>query len=434
MQLGFIRRFAALVLATIVSLPAQAVLRIEITQGLGRAQPIAVVPFAVDEELPVDVVEVIQADLARSGRFKLLPVGDMLEKPTNGRDINFKNWRVVGVESVVVGKVVRTETGYQVQFQLYDVFRGQQLLGLSIPVSAQRLRRAAHYISDLVYEELTGIPGAFSTRIAYITAEGAQDNRRYSLYVADADGANQVRILASPKPVMSASWSPDGRQLAYVSFENDRAEVFIQDLYSGERKSVSARAGINNAPAFSPDGRQLALTLSSEAGNPDIYVLDIAAGSLRRITRNPFIDTEPAWHPDGNRLYFTSDRSGQPQVYRVDLRSRDVERITFEGRYNARPRVSPDGETLAMVHQGREGYHIAVLSLQTRALRVLTDGRLDESPSFAPNGTMILYATEFGGRGVLSAVSVDGNVRQRLAVQVGDVREPAWSPMLDESD
>ncbi len=434
MRVGLPERLLVLLCLITLALPVNAVLRIEITQGLSRAQPIAIVPFGIEGDVPWNVADVITSDLARSGRFKVLPVEDMLETPTSGNDVQFKNWRVVGVENVVVGKVIQTDTGFQIQFQLYDVFRGQQLLGLSLPVSANRLRRGAHEVSDRIYEELTGIAGAFSTRIAYITANGVAEQRRYALFVADADGANQRRIVLSPQPIMSPVWSPNGRKVAYVSFENQRAEIFIQDLYSGERESVSARKGINGAPSFSPDGRKLALTLSSEAGNPDIYVLDIATRRLRRITRNPFIDTEPTWHPDGDRLYFTSDRSGRPQIYQVGVRRGRPKRLTFEGGYNARPIVSPDGEMLAMIHQDREGYHIAVLSLETKVLRVLTDGRLDESPSFSPNGMMILYATEVAGRGILSAVSIDGRVRQRLVIQEGDVREPAWAPMLSESD
>lgn len=434
MRIGLSWRLVVSLCLMATALPVNAVLRIEITQGLSRAQPIAIVPFGVEGNVPLAVADVIASDLTRSGRFKVLPVEDMLEQPTAGKDIQFKNWRIFGVENVVVGKVIQTESGFLVQFQLYDVFRGQQLLGLSLPVGSSRLRRVAHEVSDLIYEELTGIPGAFSTRIAYITADGTGEQRRYALFVADSDGANQHRIVRSPQPIMSPVWSPDGRQLAYVSFENQRAEVFIQDLFTGERESVSSRAGINGAPAFSPDGKKLALTLSSEPGNPDIYVLDIESRRLQRLTRNPFIDTEPSWHPDGDRLFFTSDRSGRPQIYEINVQQRRAKRLTFEGRYNARPVVSPDGETLAMVHLDREGYNIAVLSLKTRALRILTDGRLDESPSFAPNGTMIIYATESDGRGILSAVSVDGRVRQRLGVQEGDVREPAWSPRLSGSE
>ncbi|MEE8118455.1 MAG: Tol-Pal system beta propeller repeat protein TolB [Gammaproteobacteria bacterium] len=434
MRIGLSWRLVVSLCLMATALPVNAVLRIEITQGLSRAQPIAIVPFGVEGNVPLAVADVIASDLTRSGRFKVLPVEDMLEQPTAGKDIQFKNWRIFGVENVVVGKVIQTESGFLVQFQLYDVFRGQQLLGLSLPVGSSRLRRVAHEVSDLRYEELTGIPGAFSTRIAYITADGTGEQRRYALFVADSDGANQHRIVRSPQPIMSPVWSPDGRQLAYVSFENQRAEVFIQDLFTGERESVSSRAGINGAPAFSPDGKKLALTLSSEPGNPDIYVLDIESRRLQRLTRNPFIDTEPSWHPDGDRLFFTSDRSGRPQIYEINVQQRRAKRLTFEGRYNARPVVSPDGETLAMVHLDREGYNIAVLSLKTRALRILTDGRLDESPSFAPNGTMIIYATESDGRGILSAVSVDGRVRQRLGVQEGDVREPAWSPRLSGSE
>ncbi|MCG8433263.1 MAG: Tol-Pal system beta propeller repeat protein TolB [Gammaproteobacteria bacterium] len=430
----FIKEFVLTGFCLLLSCHAHAVLRIEITQGLSTAQPIAIVPFGWEEEegLPLDVSEVIAADLVRSGRFKAFPREDMLEFPVDGNTINFKNWRVVGVDNVVVGKLIKTTTGYNIQFQLFDVYRGQQLLGYNIPVGERRLRRGAHQASDLIYEKLTGIQGAFTTRIAYITAQRESDETAYSLYIADADGENQQRIVRSPQPLMSPVWSPDGRRLAYVSFENQRSEIYVQELFTGERKRVSGRPGINGAPAFSPDGEKLALTLSSEEGNPDIYVMDLRSESLKRLTRNPAIDTEPFWAPDGERIVFTSDRGGGPQIYEVSATGGRAKRLTFEGSYNARPVFSPDGKLIAMVHQGRGGYHIAVLDLQTQALRVLTDGRLDESPSFSPNGTMIIYATEHQGRGVLAGVSVDGRVKQRLGLQQGDVREPTWSPRPDD--
>ena len=429
------KRLPIILVATLMLLvgaQAQAEITVQVTRGLGDAQPIAIVPFAWEGEgrPPVNVSEVVAADLARSGRFKPFPEEDMLEKPATAKGVNLQNWRVLGVDYVVVGKVMRRDAGYLVQFQLLDVYRGQQLLGYSVPVSGDYLRRGAHQVADLIYEELTGTPGAFSTRIAFVMATKDGDVTRYQLVVADADGENQRTILRSNKPIMSPAWSPDGNRIAYVSFENDAAEIFVQELMSGKREKISSRPGINGAPAFSPDGRYLAMTLSSEPGNPDIWIRNLSSGELRRITTNPAIETEATWSPDSRTLYFTSDRGGGPQIYRtaIDTRGDKPERVTFEGRYNARATLSPDGKLLGMVHQDDTGYHIAVLNLEQRTLRVLTEGRLDESPSFAPNGAMIIYATNHGNQGVLAATSVDGRVQQRLAVQEGDVREPAWSP------
>lgn len=424
-----------LVACVILSLasPAQAILRIEITRGVAGAQPIAVVPFEWqgEGEPPIDIAGIVSADLARSGRFKPHPEGEMIATPSRGEDVNFKDWRVLGVDNLVIGRLARTGDGYKIRFQLFDVYGGRQLLGYEIPAGKGALRDAAHQVSDMIYEELTGQRGAFSTRVAYVTVVEDGDRKRYSLVVADADGANPVRIMTSSHPIMSPSWSPDGERLAYVSFENKRAEVFIQDLATGKRQSISGRAGINNAPVFSPDGSRLALTLSTEPGNPDVYVKDIESGALNRITRSPAIDTEPAWAPDGSSLYFTSDRGGGPQVYRVVPGERP-KRVTFEGGYNASPTVSPDGKHLAMVHRDRGKFRIAVMNLETEALRVLTEGALDESPSFAPNGSMIIYATQHGNEGVLAAVSVDGRVHQRLASRDALVREPVWSPYTRE--
>ena len=415
--------------------PAQAAIRIEITQGVDGALPIAIVPLAWEVEgspAPLDLASVISADLARTGRFKPIPPEAQPQSGAAAQKPDFALWRTEGIDYVVVGRVGRNNTekggAYFIRFQLFDVLRGSQQLGYSIPVPADQLRRAGHRIADMVYEKLTGQPGAFSTRIAYITEIRDKGTPRYRLMVADSDGENEVDVVTSLQPLMSPSWSPDGRKLAYVSFESKFPQVFVQEVASGKREIVSQRGGINGAPAWSPDGTKLALTLSSSEGNPDIYILELRSKKLTRLTASPAIDTEPSWFPDGRRLAFTSDRGGAPQVYVVDADGQGTRRLSFEGEWNARPVVAPDGRSLALITREDDKFRVALLDLESGSLRVLTEGRLDESPSFAPNSSMILYATEHNDRGILSAVSVDGRVRQRLALTVGDVREPAWSP------
>ena len=323
--------------------------------------------------------------------------------------------------------------GYLVRFYLYDVFRGEQITGYSIPTTARDLRATAHHIADIIYETLTGQPGAFATRIAYVTSvrsgSGKDAKERVELRIADADGYGPQTIVSSQEPIMSPAWSPDGRRLAYVSFENAQPSIWVQEVFTGQREKLTSFKGINGAPAWSPDGRYLALTLSKD-GNPDIFVMDIARRSLRAITRHPAIDTEPAWSPDGKTLLFTSDRGGAPQVYRVSAGGGEASRVTFEGGYNARASYAPNGRLIGMVTRVDGQYRIATLDPATRDFRVLSTGRLDESPSFAPNGAMLIYATRVGSKGVLAAVSTDGRVQQRLRLQEGDVREPVWSPYV----
>lgn len=426
---------AAVLLLLACAAPAQAAIRIEITQGVDGALPIAIVPLAWEVEganAPLDLAAVISADLARTGRFKPIPADVQPQAGAEALKPDFALWRGALIDYVVVGRITRNKAdaagGYTIRFQLFDVLRGGQLLGYSIPVPADQLRRAGHRIADMVYEKLTGQPGAFSTRIAYITEIRDKGVRRYRLMVADSDGENEDDVVTSLQPLMSPSWSPDGRKLAYVSFESRFPQVFVQELASGKREVVSERNGINGAPTWSPDGSKLALTLSSSEGNPDIYILELRSRKLTRLTTSPAIDTEPSWFPDGRRLAFTSDRGGGPQIYVVDADGKGTRRLSFEGDWNARPVVAPDGRTLALITREDDKFRVALLDLESGSLRVLTEGRLDESPSFAPNSSMILYATEHNDRGILSAVSVDGRVRQRLALTVGDVREPAWSP------
>ena len=406
--------------------PAAAQLRLDITEGVKDAVPVAVVPFAGQPEGgPNDVADVVSGDLRLSGRFAPLERADIVERPSQASEVRLEDWRLLKTDYVVVGRVA-PDAG-TVGFELVNVRTGQQMLAEQLPVAGRTLRAVAHQVSDLVYERLTGIRGVFGTRLAYVAVEGRAPNRNYRLVVSDADGYNPRTVAQSSQPLMSPAWSPDGQNLAYVSFEGGVSAVYVQRLSNGERRRVSARAGVNGAPAWSPDGTRLALTLSRD-GNLDIYVLELATQALTRLTTDEAIDTEADWSPDGRTLYFTSDRAGNAQVYRVSVDARDdVQRVTYTNSYNARPRVSPDGQSLAMVTLDR-GYRIAVMDLKARTLRVLTDGSQDESPSYAPNGAMLVYATDARGARVLGLVSADGASRERLASERGNVREPAWSP------
>ncbi len=414
--------------------PAPAILQIEITQGVEGALPIAVLSFLRELKGPLDQypAEVIRADLHRSGRFSPEQGAAPLRLDADEMSRLLRTWKARKVDYLLVGALRELAPDrYRVEFRLFDTLRGEQLLGRSTVVRAADLRSVAHRISDAIYQQLLGVPGAFDTRVAYVVVKGRGKARRYELQVADADGHNPRTVYRSAQPIMSPAWSPDGRRLAYVSFEGGRPAVWMQDLASGERRKLSARPGINGAPAWSPDGKRLALTLSQD-GNPELYLLELASGRLTRLTRNRAIDTEPAWSPDGKALYFTSDRSGSPQIYRLELSGGSPRRITWEGRYNASADPGPRDEQLALVHQVGSDFRIAVLDRRQGLLRVLTDGRLDESPSLSPNGAMIIYATEERGRGVLAAVSSDGRVRQVLRLQEGEVREPAWSGYLQK--
>ncbi|HUG99311.1 MAG TPA: Tol-Pal system beta propeller repeat protein TolB [Gammaproteobacteria bacterium] len=415
----------------LLAAPVHAELRIEITQGVSEAVPIAVVPFGFESQgtPSVDVAAVIDGDLAFSGRFDPMDRIDMVAKPTRPEDVKLEDWRLLKTDIVVVGRIKPAGPGrYEIEFHVFDVFRGQPLMGYSLPAAANNLRAAGHRIADMIYERLTGVPGIFSTRIAYVTVDRHEDKPRYRLWLADADGGRPNVIAESAQPIMSPAWSPDSRRIAYVSFETGVSKIFVQDIATGRRQAVSSHSGINSAPAWSPDGTRLALVLGGKEGDLDIHVLTLASKELRRVTRHPAIDTEPSWAPDGRSIYFTSDRAGGPQVYQVGLDGANPRRITFEGPYNARPRVSPDGEQLAVVHNDRGNFRIALLDLRRGGLRILSDGRQDESPSFAPNGSMIIYGSRAGGRGILAAVSSDGRVRQRIAATEGDVREPVWAP------
>jgi TolB protein len=348
-------------------------------------------------------------------------------QPHYSTQVLYPRWRTAGQEYLVVGRIFQKSSGqYEIQFQLLDVLKQKQLVGYSLPVKKRNLRSSAHEISDLIYEKITGTRGAFNTRIAYVRSQKDQA-RKYILQVADTDGFNAQTILESDQPLMSPSWSPTGQSLAYVSFENNRPEVFVQHLASAKRSKISGFEGINGAPSWSPNGKMLALVLSKD-GNPDIYTLNTTTKRLTRLTRNRAIDTEPVWSNKGRSIIFTSDRSGTPQLYQVTATGGKPKRITFEGSYNSAASISPDGKYITMVHGERGRFKIAQLELETGNLTVLTDGALDESPSFSPNGKMVLYASMRGDNGVLFAVSVDGRSKHKLSDQTGDLREPVWGP------
>ncbi len=415
------------------STPAAAVFTIEITAGATSRIPIAIVPFPVtgkplEEQQPA---EIIKADLESSGRFELIPRSVFLSEPDDLESIRFEEWRLIKSEAIVVGKVVHlADDQYEVRFRLVDVFRKAQLAGRKFTVSAGQMRKLCHRISDIIYEKLTGRAGAFDTRIAFVHVRYTDNGRQYYLRVADSDGWNAKTILESGHPVLSPSWSPDGNRLAYVSFEDGHSTVFVQDIRSGKRNRVTTFQGLNSAPAWSPDGGRLALTLSKD-GNPEIYIYDLDKENLRRLTRNGAIDTEPAWSPDGNRIIFTSGRSGGAQIYQIPATGGDAKRLTFQGDYNANASYSPDGKSIVMITNQGNGYRVGIYSAETRALRELTDSRFDESPSFAPNGDMIIYATKQGDKNVLATVSVDAtNQAQRILEVHGgsSIQEPAWSP------
>ena len=410
---------------------SHATLTIKITQGLEGAQPIAIVPFGLQQGSqppPQDIARIIANDLTRSARFSPLPVGDLPSRPSTASAVNFSDFRILGTPNLVIGKVNRLANGrFKVEFRLFDVFRGAQLTGYELDARPDELRRIAHQMSDIIYEALTGERGAFDTRIAYVTELRSGGTSKYALNVADSDGFNPQVVLESKAPIVSPAWSPNGRHLAYVSFEGDRPRIFSQNLSTGTRQVIAAFPGLNGAPAWSPDGKQMAMTLSKD-GNAEIYVMDIDSRRLRRLTVGGAIDTEPAWAPDGKSLVFTSDRGGTPQIYRISATGGRATRLTFEGKYNSRATFAPDGKSLALVHGSKGTFRTAVLDLENKALLVLTKTTLDESPSFAPNGSMILYATSGAGGGTLAGVSTDGRVRQELGTQQGDVREPAWSP------
>ncbi len=426
-----------LIVGLMLPMAAMAQLRIEIVDGVEGAMPIAVAPFAwesSESEPATTVSQIVSDNLRRSGLFDPMAEAQMIDRPTRPPEVNFGTWRLLRVDHLVVGRVVDSPDGFgqEIEYHLLDVHTGRILLSQALPVAPGDFRFASHRVSDAIYEALIGIPGAFATRIAYVVATGlGTGDELFELVVSDADGFNPQTIVRNTQPILSPAWSPDGRKLAYVSFATGRSNIIVQDLFTGQNRVVSSERGINGAPAWSPDGRELAVSLS-RGGSPDIWVIDLENGDrARQLTHHWSINTEPAWSPDGRFIYFTSDRAGRPQIHRMDTSGDGIERVTFDGRYNARVSLADNDRFLAVVHSdGDNDFRIAIHDRENERLRVLSDGRLDESPSFAPNGSMVLYAARYQGRGVLSAVSADGRIRQRLVVSEGDVREPAWSPLI----
>lgn len=417
------------------ALYAHAELVIEVTQGKQSAIPIAVVPFEWQgsSPLPENVSDIIRDDLAHSGYFRSLPVKNMISTPSELSQVEYSDWSRLQQDFVIIGKIELQPEGYAIEFHVLDVHQKAEILRHRVRGKGSQLRDLAHYISDFIFEKMTGIPGVFSTKLVYVTTNKART--QFNLNYADADGAREQLIFKSKHPIVSPAWFPDGKTVAYVSFENGVGEIFFQTLATGKRERVVAFEGsFNSAPAFSPDGKQLAFVLS-KLGNPDIHVMDLATRKVRQITNHYGIDTEPQWDIDGQHLFFTSGRAGGPQIYRINIHTLDTKRVSFTGGYNARPRVTRDGRKLVYVHQSQGRFHIASQDLTTGRVNILTsETELDESPSVAPNGSMVVYATSEGDRSILAAVSVDGEVKFRLPSKYGDVREPAWSPILNKTN
>ncbi len=415
----------AVFMCLLVSPAAHSQLRIEIIGGGASQIPIALAPLRGEQTLPQQITSIVAADLQRSGLFKIVDSGGVTPMPSEPAEIQYPGWKARGAEALVIGSVAPLPNGaWDVRFRLMDVVKQAQLTGFAYQVTPQQLRNTAHKIADAIYEKLTGDVGVFSTRITYVVKQGG----RFELQVADADGFGAQTVLASNEPIISPAWSPDGTRLAYVSFERKKPIVYIQSLLTGSRTVAANFKGSNSAPAWSPDGRRLAVVLTKD-GNSQIYLINADGSNVTRLTHTSTIDTEPNFSPDGQSVIFTSDRGGSAQIYRMATTGGSPERLTFEGTYNVSPRYAPDGKSFVFIQRNGNRFNVALQDFGSRQLQLLTENGIDESPSFAPNGRIVLYASEVRGRGILAAVSSDGRVRQRFSAEIGDVREPAWGPL-----
>ncbi len=433
------RLLGLLLCALIANAVSAQQLTIQITQGVDNPIPIAIVPFGWEGfgELPENITGVVNSDLRNSGEFSPIAEQNMLSTPHAEADVYFRDWRFLGADYLLIGKINRSTDSalVQVQYELFDVRGEKRMIGEVISGTEAQLRDISHQISDVVFEQVTGVRGAFATKILYVTSQRISETvTNYQLNLADADGGRPQVLLESQEPIMSPTWSPDASQIAYVSFESSRPRIYIQNLSTGAREQLTDFPGINSAPTWSPDGSKMAMVLSKD-GNPDIFVMDLRTRELRKITTHFAVDTEPSWMPDSKSILYTSEQGGnnRPQIYQVTLETGWSERVTFEGTYNSKAAMLADGKNMVLIHREdvSDDFHLTIMNLERGSIRILTDTSLDESPTIAPNASMVMYASKSGGRGILNAVSIDGRVKYQLPVTEGDVREPAWSPFLD---
>jgi len=428
----------SLVLAlTFFYTPASAKLTIEITRGNDNAIPVAIVPFnwSGEDMLPEDVASILNNDFKLSGTFKTVDNSVFLSYPQFGDIIHYSDWKQIGADYVVVGKITYKNGNYEINYQVHNTNRKTKILEGKINSTATILRPASHKISDKIYEEITNTPGIFSTKILYVVANRhSQEHTDYELVYADMDGYRPEIILQSNQPILAPSWAPNAQKIAYVSFEAGRPAIYVQELATGKREKMTNFKGLNSSPVWSPDGRELALVLS-KSGNPDIYTMNVSTKKIKRITHHFAIDNEPAWMPSGDpRLIFTSNRSGSAQIYELNMKTDSIKRLTFSGKFNARAKVFPDGKAIALVHKGvnnKSDYNIAVLNRVTGRLDILTSTPFEDSPSISPNGQMLIYSAQDGNKGVLGIISKDGKSNYRIPSTDGDVREPSWSPYIN---
>ena len=408
-------------------------LRIEIRGGLENPISIAVVPLRwnLDSRQELFIHQIIKADLESFGEFDVIPPENMLSLPTKKEEVFYKDWRLLGTDYLVIGDINKsvTESDIEVSFLIFDVIRERIVHKGTVLGPIDSIRRVGHKVSDVIYEKVQGIPGIFSTQIAYIDKPSKLD-KNYNLMISDIDGYESISLFSSPQPLMSPSWSPDKKNIAYVSFEEGTSRIFVQKLSNADRIGLKLEEGINSSPNWSPNGDKLSAVLS-KTGNPDIFIYDLETSSWSQLTKHFGIDTEPDWSPSSKKILFTSNRSGSPQIYEVDTRTKRVKRITYEGTYNARGRYLPDGKSIVFVHRSNGIFHIATQNLRSGKIRVLTDTSLDESPTVSPNGNVIIYATKSGDKDILAGITLDGKTKFIMPSLKGEAREPSWSPLID---